>query len=64
MREKKEARQSLQAGRARRSTVRMDADIVAEKLERDWERGCMLLGLAYVALILPMLALGFVSGWV
>ena len=55
MRMKKEARQSLQAGRAKRPAVRADIDIVTENLEHDWNAGCMWLGVAVVLCFGPML---------
>ena len=57
-------RRSCELRRAEVSTCRSDTDIVADNLQREWERGCIWLGVAVVLTFGPMLALGIYWGWV
>ena len=59
----REARRRCSCRRAERASTRTDDDIVAQKLERDWQEGCLWAAVAVTLTFGPMLAWGIYWGW-
>lgn len=57
------ARRSCSYGRAKVSTVIPDTEIIREKAQSEWDRGCRWAGFALALTFGPMMALGVMMGW-
>ena len=64
MAEKRAARQRHHLHRAYKSPlVKADVDIVQQRIQEEWEKGCTWAAIAITLTITPMIALGCFWGW-
>jgi hypothetical protein len=60
---KRVTRPSVRHDRAEASCYRADVDIVQQRIQREWEKGCRWACIAVAATFGPMIAWGIWWGW-
>lgn len=58
------ARRSGNYDRAMSPLVKTDVDIVSDRIQQEWEKGCTWAAIAITLTLTPMIALGCFWGWI